>query len=711
MRHGLFTWAVVLWCCLPSLLLAQGIEVNGVLLDANTHAKLQNVNLVLKDSNIGAVSDPGGRFQIIVPDTAGRSIVFRHIAYEPLELPVHEVLQMKTIKLRPRVIPLEEVTIEGEGLQEIAKDLPQTVSTINARDFEVRGYVDAGDLLKTDVSIQIDEELTGKKTVAIRGGSADEVVVMYDGIKMNMAYDNVFDLSLIDLEDVERVELIKGSNTALYGPEAFSGVINIVPKTTRDYAVRFQQRIGSYNSGNWGLHINPLHLAAVRGLSTQYSLRCGGSERNIIGFENLRGLANSTTHHTGYISYDLQEAFDLQTRQSISATLVSTSFDHENDIDLSGVENTHRMLSLKYQGVLPLLGEMKVAAATRRFEDKRSFGGLVTNDLEEKSLQLNVEKAFHGEKSEFMLSYQLQSSDLAPFGYERKHHGFVGIAKYHGETGSDFFDDMELNASLRHDMVADRQNGIAVLSLNNDWQETDLKLGMSLQGHRQDLLVDAYLNYGGNVKFPSLFQQALVASSLKPEENNSFELGLSVTRDLQSTQNIAGWRITTSFFRSLFTNKIRVFKSPVDEIALFDNVDSAQISGFEGKATGFLFQKKITVEASFARYFIPDLTAFPYKSDSKVTLNLFVDHAGFSFQIHLFDESGQVGWSRTSTSFQLIDLPEQTNLDLHLSKSFSIGPMTLFANASGRNLLNGDLTLQGLAIRDRRYYITVGAQY
>jgi hypothetical protein len=49
---------------------------------------------------------------------------------------------------------------------------------------------------------------------------------------------------------------------------------------------------------------------------------------------------------------------------------------------------------------------------------------------------------------------------------------------------------------------------------------------------------------------------------------------------------------------------------------------------------------------------------------------------------------------------------------VHLSKTFQLGRLKLFANASGRNLLNDDTTiLQGLAIRDRRYYLTMGAQY
>ena len=116
---------------------------------------------------------------------------------------------------------------------------------------------------------------------------------------------------------------------------------------------------------------------------------------------------------------------------------------------------------------------------------------------------------------------------------------------------------------------------------------------------------------------------------------------------------------------------------------------------------------------SISKYFISEKAAFPFKSDYKHTFNLIVDHAGYSFQVHLFKEGEQVGWIRDMGSgFVEISLPEYTNMDVHISKMFNIGKLKFFANASGRNLLKDDeILLQGLAIRDRRYYFTVGTQY
>ena len=57
------------------------------------------------------------------------------------------------------------VEIEETGVSQIAKDLPQTISMIEARNFEIRGFTDAGDLLRVDHSVQIDERISGNRVM------------------------------------------------------------------------------------------------------------------------------------------------------------------------------------------------------------------------------------------------------------------------------------------------------------------------------------------------------------------------------------------------------------------------------------------------------------------------------------------------------------------------------------------------------------------
>ena len=88
-------------------------------------------------------------------------------------------------------------------------------------------------------------------------------------------------------------------------------------------------------------------------------------------------------------------------------------------------------------------------------------------------------------------------------------------------------------------------------------------------------------------------------------------------------------------------------------------------------------------------------------------------HAGWTLEILLFTEGEQAGWIRDFTfgDYREVILPGYTNLDCHLSRAFEWMRMKFTANASLRNILDSDVELAGLTLRDRRFYLTVGIQY
>lgn len=742
---------------------AQESSISGIVRDRNTHREISGVNILVRGTKIGTTSDFAGRFLLRLRDGEPVApLVFRHVAYEQREVSSDSVRALKTIYLQPRVITLPSVEVEAQNVVnlEIAKDLPQPTAVIDAKSFEIRGYVDAGDLLKTDQSVQVEEELSGKKTVAIRGGNPDEVIVLYNGVKMNSAYDNVFDLSLIDLEDVDRFEIIKGSNTALYGPEAFSGVINIVPKMQQDYTLRLNQRLGTYRSGNWGVHL----YQKFKGLNASYSFKRGGSKRSFVdAMTDNSELENLSLHHTANMFYSFSEHPDGRPASSLGAMYVYTSLEYDNERDVENLSNFNQLFSLKYNGNPRRLLSMDLSASLRRLQEDQflaSGTGALTRGIEDRELQINAEKRFYLDRVDLLFGYQMQRAELdfndvrtnfdeQQVGLEsalleRQHHGLVAIAKLHSEPQSEFLQTVDVDVSVRHDRVRDEQseavirgtsatlpNDAGVFS-DNDWNETMFKFAVSLSGYRDNLAMNAFLNFGTNVKFPTLFQQisvpeflcldAATSPNLNPERNNSLELGFTLSRDIRGHRSIYGWQLSGNFFQNHYDNKFRTLVTPGIPIAFYENAATARLSGFEGKGSVFFFRKKITLEAGVSRFFIDDRATFPFKAEMKRTLNMIIDHAGYSFQAHWFKEGEQIGRLRlvkaehqgtpTQCEFADIILPTFSNLDLHLSKNFSIGKLKLFANASGRNLLNNsDVVLEGIAIRDRRVYLTVGAQY
>ncbi|MGH7493472.1 MAG: carboxypeptidase-like regulatory domain-containing protein [bacterium] len=747
---------------------SEEITISGVVRDRNTHREIKGVNVFLKDGTIGTTSDFAGRYSLRIPEaTRKQKIVFRHIGYESREIVLDSLVWTKTMDLQPRVIALPGVQVEAEAATRpeiLVKDLPQAVAIVDAKAFEIRGFTDAGDLLKTDQSVQVEEDLSGKKTAAIRGGNADEVIVMYNGVKMNSTYDNVFDLSLIELGDIERFEIIKGSNTALYGPEAFSGVINIVPKLQNDYTLRFQQRFGTYRSGNWGLFAHK----KIDKFIGSYSFKRGATKRTFVDTpEEENELRNTTLNHTANLLYSFSERPDGSPVSALSAMYVYTSLDYENDRDLESLANYNQLFSLKYASAQSKWYDLDLTASGRGLEEDQllSFGsGTLDRSLRDRALQFDAEKRLAYGRFEILGGYQFQGAELdfqdlrrdfseEPVGLEsaalqRMHHGVVAILKLHNDAESEALQGMDADISVRHDRVRDQQSDPVVRSgpefkgttapgvfTDNQWNKTTFKFALNFSGlYRQNLSFNSYLNFGTNVKFPTLFQQISAPEllyaqasqpNLAPEENNSVEIGAAVSRDVRGNTAIYGWQIRGNFFQNHYTNKFRVSITPGVPIAFYDNSPNARISGIEVNASVYLFRKKVAVEAGISNYSISDKSAFPFKSDYKYTLNFNVDHAGYSFQAHVFKEGEQSGYIRArkveqtggpaqpgNNPFYEVILPAFSNLDLHLSKTFQIEKLKMYVNASGRNLLNDEeVVLEGLAIRDRRVYLTFGAQY
>ncbi len=739
--------------CLSAAVAGQSLILEGKIRDANTHQDISGVSIYIEELDIGTVSNASGRFRIeIMRPEPEMMVTFQHIAYDSLQMMVEDVLSSKIIELHERLILLPAVSAESiEDQLEIEKDIPQNVAVLNARIFDLHGYLDAGDLLRTDQSIQIDEELSGKKTASIRGGNSDEVIVLYNGIRMNNALDNIFDLSLIDLTDVARLEIIKGSNTALYGSEAFSGVINVIPRSLQDYKVRFQQRIGSHNSGDWGLHL----YNNIGKLHGGYSLKRGSSQRKYLNEPTGRNLLeNRSEHHTASLSYHFSESPSGQPISSLGLMYIRSDLNYENERDSETLTNFNQMITARYTGDVGNFTDVSISGAYQwldesqflRYADTELETGFLSRGIKNRAWHFNADKTFRFRNVKLLVGYQFDqtrldfkdnrfafsndAADLDVAALKRQNHGFISIAKLSHSLHAGFLRNLNFDLSFRHDVVNDKEivpisgnipgfNTSSIIG-DSEWNKSTVKLSTHTSGGNANLAVKSFLNLGTNIKFPTLLQQIstreMLASStdvplLNPETNQSVELGVDITRETRKDK-IFGWQISANVFHNQYKNKFRGFTLPGTPIAFYDNVKSARISGFETRQKLFLYRKKVTFEFGASRYFLSDLAVFPFKQDRKYTFDIQLDQEGYSLRIHAFKEGRQVAQIRNlNGGFSEISIASVGNLDIFFSKSFEINKLKLFFNASLRNLVNDDFELEGLTLRDRRYYFTLGIQY
>ena len=708
----------------------QSLIIQGHVLDKNTHRGIPDVNISITGSPVGTSTNIRGQFSLSIAHPKTQMHVnIQHIGYYAQSLPLDSARKTLSFYLQPRIIPLPGVRIQADKDRTMMRhDLPQPVSRIKYDYFEMRGFTDVGDLLQSETSVRIEEELNGKKTLTIRGGNSEDVLILYNGIPLNNSYDNLFDLSLIDLEDIERVELVKGSHTALYGPGAMSGLLNIVPKTEQEYHVRFQQKLGSYNSGRWGLHLNrrqgPLAMA--------YSYRNGSKQRRFAASSAAPDyLVNTLAHHNVNLKLDLSHTPGHE--HSIGLMLLQSQTRHENQRDSENLKNLNQIVSMDYTRNPGSWYGTNVKLALRRSTDQQQllvYQQLNQREIRDQSVWLLLENIFNFDAVSGYAVYQLNQakltfSDELPLAFSgtgleqihfnRLHHGFALIGKYHGPTGFFYHSFIDMDVSLRHDRIRDFES--RDLIENRAWQKTTVKFATHLNGVRENLTYNLTFHLGSNVRFPTLYQLISQPISdqemgLRPEKNMSQEMGFDITKNFDTGSEGFGIQLEGNLFRNDYEHKLRTFYKTGIPIVFYDNGLQAAIRGFETTLRLFLWQKKLTLSLGYAKYDISDHLAFPFKSESKARLDLQVDHAGYAFLLHAFYEGDQSGSLLQNDGDLLqVKLDARTDMDVHLSKKFEIFKLKLIANISIRNILNRQSDLLGLAIRDRRYYLTLGIEY
>ena len=127
---------------------------------------------------------------------------------------------------------LPEIVVTASRFEEPQLTTPQEVTVITKQEIERSHATFVTDVLSTQPDLQVVQN-GGPGTVAtlyMRGGAGNQVLVLVDGVKMNNPTTGSADLSFLQTADIERIEIIKGPQSTVYGSEAMAGVVNIITK-------------------------------------------------------------------------------------------------------------------------------------------------------------------------------------------------------------------------------------------------------------------------------------------------------------------------------------------------------------------------------------------------------------------------------------------------------------------------------------------------
>ncbi|MEX1384283.1 TonB-dependent receptor plug domain-containing protein [Lutibacter sp.] len=189
--------------------------------------------------------------------------------------------------IKKDTVKLKEVIITSNRIALPFSKTSRTINVITSDEIIKSPASNVSDLLQNIVGIDIRRRGTDgmQSDLYIRGGNFDQTLVLIDGVKMDDSQTGHHSMNaILSLDNIERIEVIKGPAARIYGQNAFTGAINIVTKKIRDNSLKVNLGFGSYNNLKGGLSF--IQKFENGGILTSFNYQESDGYRYNTDFEN-----------------------------------------------------------------------------------------------------------------------------------------------------------------------------------------------------------------------------------------------------------------------------------------------------------------------------------------------------------------------------------------------------------------------------------------
>lgn len=510
----------------------------------------------------------------------------------------------------------EPIVVTATRIPTPLQQIASSVTVIAAEDIRANQWRNLPEALAAQPGMRVVTSggIGAQTSLFTRGTNSNHTLVLLDGVEISdpSTPNGAYDFAHLSLTNVERIEIVRGPQSTLYGSTALGGVINIITKRGQGagrYTASFEG--GSFHTYTEGL--------SARGSGSLFHYSMELSQFNTAGQsitpERLRagqgnendGYRNTTVSFQGGITPIADTELNLYARSihAHSQLDIGTGEDPDSESDV-----TQRFVRLEAKSSLadgrwkPVLGYSK-SRQNRQTDNNR-----------QSSLGDEEHTRFLGESeiTDFQNQIILSNRNKAVLGYETKIDRMTGTGSAtFGSSFGDFILTQDTNAQERikswylqeqFTLIDNFHGTVGVRSDNYDsfpgaktWRftplyaipETATKLKASYStGYRAPSL---YERFGST---PTNFGTVYTGNpALKPEESKGWEVGVE--------QALNGGRMEPYFtyYKNRITNLIKVIYLPsFDSTSV--NIDSATIEGYE---TGFSFRpsNNSTITAEYTR--------------------------------------------------------------------------------------------------------------
>ncbi len=248
----------LIFLLLPGLLYSQETRISGHI-DGIDSSSIAGATIILKGTSLGTVADAKGYYSLnkIIPGTY--TLRVSQLGYETRERIVTVVKgeNHSDFTLNESNINLNEVVVTGTRSEKTLKNVPVLTQVISGRRMISLGITNVSDALQNMVP-GIDVSQFGTRTsISLQGMDAKYVLFLVDGERIAGEVNGDIDYSMLNMENIDRIEVVKGASSSLYGSNAIGGVVNIITKRiTQSFDGNFYSRYSKFNELNSGVGIS-----------------------------------------------------------------------------------------------------------------------------------------------------------------------------------------------------------------------------------------------------------------------------------------------------------------------------------------------------------------------------------------------------------------------------------------------------------------------
>lgn len=189
-------------------------------------------------------------------------------------------------------VQTRDVVVTASRTEQLVKETPAAVEVITREDLDKMGAENLAQALQLAIGIDVSENGMVGNSVAIRGAKSNQTLIMVDGMRIRTENTdqtaNNYELQRVNMADVERIEIVRGATSSLYGADAMGGVINIITKTpdkasqsvfadytTKQADVGFRVATGQLGklASSFSYKRSDVHHLDINGSGTQYGTK------------------------------------------------------------------------------------------------------------------------------------------------------------------------------------------------------------------------------------------------------------------------------------------------------------------------------------------------------------------------------------------------------------------------------------------------------